>query len=161
MSLTLYCSATDVTHRVGQLGITLRTNDDPGALSDCLESAAAEVNFYLQNLYTPSALAGSEWVKRASRDIAVRFLCMRRLNSVPKSVQSQYEETIQKLDVIGSGKKNLPDAPARHANVPVLSNQRTHLWPHPRVVTERVTSTGTPSGYAPMDDPTGILDYVI
>lgn len=161
MPVVLYADATAVVARAGEAGVTLRTDDDPNTIDDVLEAAAVDVDFWLGPVYSQTALAGSEWVARACRDIAVRYLCLRRLNAVPKSVELRYQEVLELLKLLASGARQLPDAAARKANAPVLSNQRTHLSPHPRVTTERPASTGVPAGYPPRDDPTGILDYVV
>lgn len=157
--ITLYCSWPDVTNRLGVDGADARIDDDPTTQQDVLESAAVEVNGYLQLTYEISALAQSNWVRFKTRDIAVYLLCLRRNHPAPQSVQAQYEKAIADLERVQAGAMKVPDAYESKANVPVLSNQRVTLSPFPRVVNVPGKSTGKQEGYAPFNDQLDNFDY--
>ena len=153
-SITTYCSWSDVTNRLGADGADARIDDDPTTQTDVLESAAVEVNGYLQLHYAIAQLVLSNWVRFKTRDVAVFLLCLRRNHPVPQSVQFLYEKAIADLEKVRDGKMQVPDIGKTKADVPVLSNQRVTLWPYPQVRTVPAKSTGTPEGYSQNTDPT-------
>jgi phage gp36-like protein len=122
-------------------------DDDPTTQTDVLESAAVEVNGYLQLNYDPDQLAASNWVRFKTRDVAVYLLCLRRNMPPPQSVQARYDKAIEDLEKVQAGGMRVPDVAERKANVPVLSNQRVTLTPFPRVVNVPGKSTGKPENY--------------
>ena len=159
MPITLYCSWADVTSRIGADGADARIDDDPATQTDVLESAAVEVNGYLQLNYAPARLATSDWVRFKTRDVAVFLLCLRRNSPPPQSVQAMYEKAVADLEKVQSGKTRVPDVAEDKANVPVLSNQRVTLTPFPRVQNVPGTSTGKREGYVPNNDNQDQTDY--
>ncbi len=163
MSVTLYCAWSDVEKRIGAEGADLRLDDDGGSpatfKTDILETAATEVNFYLQLLYPVEQLARSNWVKFATRDIAVFLLCLRRNHPAPQGVQWARDNAIALLEKIQAGTAQVPDIGKTKADVPVLSNQRVNLSPFPRVQTVPGKSTGTPAGYDQASDDRDQFDY--
>lgn len=161
MAITLYCSWTDVINRLGAEGADYRIDDDPTTQTDVLESAAVEVNGYLQLNYDPDQLVNSNWVRFKTRDIAVYLLCLRRNSPPPQSVEARYEKAIADLEKVQAGAVKVPDIYERKANVPVLSNQRVSLWPFPRVVTVAQKGTGKAEDYAQFQDSTDFWDYGI
>lgn len=155
-----YTTQTKIERRISSTGVSLRIDDDANSLTSTIEDATTEVNGYCQLLYTTTALAASEWIAMKTTDIALYFLCMRRANPVPHSVQVRYDKAIADLEKVHSGVWLVPDAPTRQAAVPTLSNQRVRLQPIPRTVTEMGRSTGTQEGYKPFNDPID-TNYVI
>ncbi len=149
---TAYCTATHIAKRISSSGIDLRVDDDTSAIAAVIEEASIEVNGYLQLLYEVADLAQSEWVRLKTTDIAVYYLCLRRLNSAPKAVEKRYEKAIEDLEKAQSGSVMLPDIPMGKSSVPVISNQRVALDPFVRVVTEPNRSTGPQEGYIPHND---------
>ena len=161
MSITTYCTWSDVMKRVSAEAADLRIDDDPSAKTEVLEDAAIEVNGYLQLLYEVADLARSNWVSVKTRDIAVYLLCIRRNHPAPKSVQMRYDKAIQDLERVQAGATKVPDVAENKANVPVLSNQRVIMSPFPRVQTVTGKSTGKQEGYSPHDDQQDLFDYSI
>lgn len=158
-AITLYCSWADVTNRIGTGGADDRVDDDPTTQTDVLESAAVEVNGYLQLNYEPSQLATSNWVRFKTRDVAVYLLCLRRNAPPPQSVQAMYEKAIADLEKVQAGLLRVPDVYERKANVPVLSNQRVTLSPFPRVVNVPQKGTGNPEDYPAHNDNQDNFEY--
>lgn len=159
MSVTTYCAWSDVTNRIGTEGAEFRTDDDPATQTDVLESAALEVNQYLQSRYEPTALATSNIVKFITRDIAVYLLCLRRNLPPPASVEERYKAALERLAKIESGAARVPDIYESKASVPVLSNQRVQMWPFPMVKTVVQKSTGQQENYPAQNDNTDANDY--
>lgn len=158
-AVTLYCAWSDVTARIGAEGAELRLDDDPSAQTDVLESAAVEVNTYLQLLYPVEQLARSNWIRFKTRDVALFLLCLRRNHPPTQSVQFMYDKAIADLEKVAAGLLQVPDIGKTKADVPVLSNQRVTLAPFPRVQTVPGKSTGTPAGYDQASDDQDAFDY--
>lgn len=161
MPITTYCTWPDVTNRLSAAGAAFRVDDDPSTKTDVLESAAIEVNGYLQLRYGTTALAASNWVRFKTRDVAVYLLCLRRNHPVPKSVQARYDAAVEQMEQVAAGMLNLPDVAEPKENAPVLSNQRVTMWPFPRPQNVEGTSTGTREGYTPHNDNLDNFDYSI
>lgn len=157
----LYTTQTKIEKRVGTSGTDLRIDDDTDSIDNVIEDATTEVNGYCQRLYDTTTLATSEWVMKKTTDIAVFFLCLRRLNSAPKAAQFMYEKAIMDLEKIQAGMMMIPDIPMTKASVPVMSNQSVRMRPWPRVVTDRGRSTGTAEGYRKFDNTSDFFDYTI
>lgn len=164
-TVTTYCTWTDLTNRLGADGSDLRLDDglNPQEIAafkaDVLESAAVEVNAYLQLLYPVEQLARSNWVRFKARDVALWLLCLRRNHPPPVGVQATYDKAIADLEKIAAGTMQVPDIGKTKADVPVLSNQRVTLSPFPRVQTVPGKSTGTPAGYDQAADGHDHFDY--
>ncbi len=154
-----YCTRTDVETRVSALGVSLRIDDDTNGASqtlrvtDCIQDASAWVDFYCGARYDPAALATSDWVKFRTRDLAIMALCSRRLNSIPKVVQTLYDEAIEALKQIQLQQVPIPGLAMRKNSAPVLSQPRPILFPYPYTAIERSRSTGKPAGYTQRNDP--------
>lgn len=149
---TLYTTRAKIERRISQVATDLRIDDDLEAIDDVIEEATTEVNGYCLIRYSETQLGNSEWVALKCLDIAVFYLCMRRLNTAPQSAQVRYEKAIEDLKAVEKG-KHIPDAATRKAAAPVLSNHRVRLWPHPHVATTPHNSTGDPQGYPQATDP--------
>lgn len=149
---TLYCTLQQIERRASAEAVELRTDDDAGAINACIVEATIEVNGYCERGYSIVALAASNWASQRCLDIAMWFLCSRRLEPVPTTVQQRYDRALKELDEVSKGTRQISDAPQRKAGIPRLSNQTVKRYPHPHIVTTRHNSTGKPSGYIPPDD---------
>ena len=148
---TAFTTAELITARVGALGVDLRTDDDPASLDDVIDAASARIDFYCA-AYSAASLASSRWVLEMATIIAVYYLCMRRLNEVPKAVDELYSQALLELTKVQEGKASVPGAV--HARRPVaLIQQRVVLDRYPGVRVERPRSTGTAAGYVRRTDP--------
>lgn len=146
MAQAQYCTTTDVQRLLSVGGVALRTDDDANALTDAINEASTEIDFYCFQKYGPN-LASSLWVEMRCRVVAAALLCSRRGNPIPEGINWRYEKTIRDLESIQNGRLKIPNLPGQKTSVPVLSNQRAALVPLPRVITEPGRSTGTPEGY--------------
>jgi phage gp36-like protein len=153
VSLPALCTRARLEQRMSVLGVDLRTDDDPDALTATMNDAWVEVLGYVSNLYSDAQLGASEWVVLRWVDICTMYLCERRLNSAPHSAQRRYDKAIKDLEAAGMGVLHIPGAATRKALAPTLSNQRVKLWPHPHIVTTPHNSTGNPDGYTQPVDP--------
>lgn len=158
---TTYCTLDHVRNRLSSAGVTLRLDDAPPNADEVLDEAAAEIDQYLLRQYTSEELATSRWVKHKAADIAALFLCERRGNPPPSSIEMKAQKAYQILEKILEGQMQVPDIPSRKRTFPVMSNVRTILRPYPRTVVERTRSTGQVSDYVQTSDPYDYLNYYL
>lgn len=155
MSVTLPagCTRQRIESRISATAVDLRIDDDPDSISSAMEDAWVEVQGYCSVRYSDAQLGGSEWILMRWTDIAVMYLCERRLDPAPNSAARRYDKAIADLERVEAGSKAIPDAATRKTAAPTLTNQRVRLVPHPHIVSKPSTSTGTPSGYVQSVDP--------
>ena len=152
--MSVYCQKTDLETRISALGVSLRIDDtNDAAVIDCITDASSWVDYYCLGRYTTEVLFTSAWIKYRTRDIAIYYLCLRRLNPAPKAVEQNYETAIKELTRIQSGEATIPGLPVRKSAAPVLSQPRTVMFPYPYTAIERNRSTGNPTGYPQRNDP--------
>lgn len=149
-----YSTRQKLENRLSQVGVDLRIDDDISTATECLNEATIEVQGYCLRLYSNAQLLASDWVTLKTTDIATYFLCGRRGNDIPPSVQARYEKAIADLEKVQTSAMTIPDAAKSSASAPTLTNQRVRLWPIPHVVSTEHNSTGNPSGYERSEDPT-------
>lgn len=149
----VYTTREKLEKRMSAVGVDDRIDDDLTSLTEVIADATVEVNGYCLTQYSATQLAASDWIQKKTLDVACFFLCLRRNNPPPQSVQFMYEKAIADLELVRAGSIRIPDAATRKAAAPTLSNQRVNLWPHPHVVTIPHSSTGNPEGYDQSTDP--------
>src|SRR5690349_11964614 len=101
-----YTDADAVLALCGELGIDLRADDVPDLdahMTRACDYASARVDYFCAR-YAATDLAGSQWVQDVAAFLAVRWLCMHRLNEVPKSIDAEWEERQKELELIRQGK---------------------------------------------------------
>lgn len=153
MATTAYCTEDDIENRLSTTGVTLRTDDTPPtALGDVIDDASTLIDEHCRLRYTPAVLAASDWVNQRATDLAACLLCERRGNPPPASIQRKHDRAMERLELVRRGLLQIPDVGMRKSEVPVLSNQRVRLDPHPRVQTQKSKSTGTQEGYKTNND---------
>lgn len=128
----LYTSKEEVESLLSSDGVLLRLDDDQDAANSAGELlrintlavnyATARVNLYLGNRYTSAQLATSWSVHDWATMIAARWVCRRRTNPVPESLQDAYDEAIAEMTAIRDRLMSLTDIQERQADQPVLSN---------------------------------------
>jgi phage gp36-like protein len=152
----IYCSETELDQILSSFGVEVRTDDtDTGTtnetiISAVLEQASAEINYYLFDQYPLSIIAPGGtaliWVKWACAYIGSFLLCQRRGNPVPDPLAEKYQKTIEALQLIESGKKQLPGdsglVSPQFDYTPAISNYVYSEW-FPRTHIRRVPSTST------------------
>lgn len=151
-----YTTADRITTLVGQLGVDLRTDDDTGGgvVTAAIDFASGEIDWYCSR-YAASELASNRWIANTATFLAVRWLCMHRLNSVPDSIQKEWEDDLKpKLDLIHEGKAIVPGAAASRRPITVTSqNVDLRRWNN-QVRTDPNRSTGVSKDYRRPIDPT-------
>lgn len=134
---TQYCSQLDVETRLSTLAVDLHTDDMAlPSVADCLNEASADIDFWLGNAYKPAYLATNNWVSFCCRSLACYFVCIRRGNEPPASVQADYEKYLEMLKLIASGEHKLPTVPTSPGGMAV-SNQTYDNNRYPALVIER------------------------
>jgi phage gp36-like protein len=102
---------------------TLDAGTETENLTAAIEEATDEIDFQIGKLYAPDQLNGSRFVRRMAAYMACHFLSIREGN--PDQYKEKFDQITNRLDLISSGKKRLPDADKRNADaVPVTGNQR-------------------------------------
>lgn len=155
---TLYCSETDIAAILSQEGIDLRLDDDMDELVSASELAylttqgiswaTEQVESYVGKIYDVAQLATSWSVNEWTAILAARFLCSRRGNAVPASLEKRKEEVIQDLKEIASGERVIPKLQKRNADWPAWSSvtvDPTYLSRKIRI--QRPESERTPPQY--------------
>lgn len=150
-----YTTAGAIAELAGQLALDLRTDDDdgPSLVTAAIAAATSRVDFYCGR-YPMADLAASAWVNDVATFVAVRWLCMRRLNEVPASIEQEWEERREELELIRQGKAAVPRVAVsrrpgtvtnRTVDLRRFNNQTRQNGP---------MSTGAGSGYPRPTDPT-------
>lgn len=146
-------------------GVSLRVDDDATATADCIEEASSDIIGACFPRYTEAGLSASRWITRRAIWLSAYYLCIRRNNPCPKSLQKRYDEIQDELTAIRDDGRAVPNASEAKENVPVVSGQRVSMAPIPnRITTEPSRSTGTPEDYTrvePLVDPGDYFDYGI
>lgn len=150
-----YTTADAIEDLIGSLGVELRTDDaDEQTLVDqAIEYASGRIDFYCAR-YAGAELAANRWVEGAATFIAVRWLCFRRLNEVPKSIEKEWEERLAELELIQQGKAVVPGAATSRRPVTVTNPHVDLRRPNNQVRVDRTRSTGVAKDYRRPTDPT-------
>ena len=127
----LYCTPSNLDAILSPEGVNLRLDDDgAGTVSDdeldhmtyeAINQATAEVNLYCLPRYDASAIATSWNANRWTLAIAAAWLCTRRGNGVPKSIQAMCDRAYKQMELILEGKMPL-DVGSRNPDWPAWSN---------------------------------------
>jgi phage gp36-like protein len=143
MPLTVYCTQAEMERFFSTSGVRAFSDHedegeiDPDVVNDCIEQAAEEINAFALHRYSETALAGSTLIKRWCIVLACYFLCQRRGNPDPGSLQSEFERIMARLEQIPSGVFKLPSVPFRADFRPSFSNlevQRFRRFEKVRVI---------------------------
>lgn len=127
--------------RLSQLGLDLRTDDAPAdAPDDCAAEASAWVRLFLGSRFTEADLAANAWVGYAARAFGVYYVCLRRNEPIPSSVQQERDEYQKTLERINSGELQLPGV-GQAPSIPRVSNQSVVLDRFPSLRVSRPQST--------------------
>ena len=119
---------------------------DTGVVTDCIDQATEEINFHCREHYTAAQLATSSLVERWATTLAVRFLCHRRGNGAPLSVEDEFDRILAKLELIANGNRELAGIEKRDQMAPTWSNlhvDRRYRWSTIRRVNENSSSIPT------------------
>lgn len=147
--MATYTTAAMIVDVAGQLAVDLRTDDadQPDLLDKAIDYATGQVDFYCSR-YPQADLEGSTWVQNVAAFIAIRWLCMHRLNGVPKSVAKEWKEVHEpQLTMILKGEAKVPriDTTRRAA---VVTNYHGDLRRfNNQIRVDPTRSTGVAEGY--------------
>lgn len=152
---TPYTTESKIVTLAGQLGVDLRLDDSVDAaddLQDAIDVGTTDADFYLQR-YSQTALAASEWVQWTSTYFAVRFLCQRRLNEVPKSLKDECERREKLLQLILDRKANVPRVAASRRPVAVNNYHVDTRQYNNQIRVDKSRTTGVAEDYRrPIDE---------
>ena len=129
---TVYCTEAEMIRFLSQNALDdFGDNDadgtaDADVVNDCINQATEEIDMYLTERYTQSGLSGSTLVNRWCVVMASRFLCQRRGNVVPFSIEDEWERltdpAVGKLVLIAKDQLQLPGVALRADLSPSFSN---------------------------------------
>lgn len=139
---TVYCTSADVQQRASVDGVALRLDDSGAVIDACIEEATVEVNNYCLTFYDVGGLANSDWVRMKTIRLAIFYLCLRRMNKPPASVERARDDILADLEKVRAGRLDISDTYKSHSSAPQLINQRVVLQPTPRLVTSQSRSIG-------------------
>jgi hypothetical protein len=109
----------------------------------------SKVKLYCNARYDDSQLALSGTVCDWATICAAKFLCTRRAQGCPKSLQADYDEAIEEMQKVNSGQLAIEDIGTRGADWPTVTNITVN--PHYDGMRARVQSgisEGTPTDYS-------------
>lgn len=128
----LYTSRSEIDDLLSEYGVDLRLDDNDSNSIDTTESArlttnglniaTAKCNLYLLERYDASDLYESWIVHHWATVIAARWLCKRRGNPVPESLDDEYDEVIEEMTAVKEGDMSLGDVAQRESDQPTFSN---------------------------------------
>lgn len=162
-----YTTAVRIQSRISANGYNLRLDDvttpnNVTLINDVMDWAADDCEVYVWNKYTLSLLSTNSWFIQQVTNVAVAYLCMRRMNSVPQSPYEAYERSIALLERVNTGNLKITGVPQSKGTAPAISNLRVSQRPFNRVVVEVVASktagAKTMDGFQPNRDDTEWFD---
>lgn len=151
---TLYCVQADIERLFSIYGVTaFSDHDEEGqtdtdVVDDCIDQATEEINRFAMQRYSAEGLATSTLINRWCTVLATVFLCQRRGNPVPESLQDEFARIMEALVAVATGAVGgiLPGVPLRGNLRPGMSNlQVDRRYRHSTVRRIHVNSTDTPS----------------
>lgn len=159
----VYCTEAEVIRFFSANGVTDHADHDDdgtadvGVVDDCINQAKVELDLFLLERYDETTLVASNLVNRWSVVVATRFLCQRRGNVVPDSIEREWTRLTDPRDGllvrISEGQINLPGSALRADLRPSFSNLT--IDQRHRRNTVRVTPTNS------TDAPTALEQHTI
>lgn len=147
-----YATSADMTTRLSQAGLMLRSDHDAASLNQSINWASRQIDFYLLNRYPTTNFLTNAWVNYATTVFACYHLCWTRLNSIPAVLKGEKEQLEKQLQTILEGQNQLPGA-ANSSGAPVLTTQRVALGSYPPLLVETAQCVGPGVPPARRDDP--------
>jgi len=110
--------------------------------------ATAQIKMYCCNRYDDSVLAQSWSVNRMASVLAGRWLCRRRAQGCPKSIEADAQDVMDELRDVRFGKLCIEDIGTRTAGWPFMSNVTVDIrYDYAKVRVEQPLSEPTPTQY--------------
>ena len=155
---TPFTTSARILQLAGQLAIDLRSDDttEAASIAAAVDVGTADADFYL-SVYSLAGLAADEWVADCATFFGVRYLCFRRLNELPASIQKECERREKQLDLVAQGKRRLRIAKTRRPAV--VTNYCDDLRRYNNQIrVDTARSTGVAKNYVRPTDPTAPND---
>lgn len=141
-----YCSETDI-EDVMSTHFSLETTNDDGSLNDdddtrilnAIVRAEQRIQQYALPRYADSLLQSNTWVRWCCAVFSCVQLARRRGNPVPVGLQEEYDEYMEHLALVRSGKAEIPGLTPRSEPGITMSNVTVDLASHRRKI--RVSKT--------------------
>jgi hypothetical protein len=109
----------------------------------------SKVKLYCNSRYDDTQLVLSGTVCDWTALIAAKFLCSRRAQGCPKSIQADYQEAIEELRMVQGGQLEIEDCGTRGVDWPAMSNVTVDpSYDGMRVRVEPNISEQTPTAYS-------------
>jgi phage gp36-like protein len=121
-----YTTAAEIVRVLGQRAVDALVDDngdgagESGVLTSAIEEATDTINFYCYSFHTEQVLANNLLVRRWATYLACHILTQRRGNA--GNYASVAERIVAKLELVHSGRYQIPRAPVRADCSPSMSN---------------------------------------
>lgn len=148
---TTYCTITELRRYLSAQGVTdFADHDASGAadsqvVADCINQATGEIDMYARQRYAVTGLNSHDLITRWCVVMSAYFLCQRRGNPVPASIETEFLRITDPIDgflvKVSNGRLQLPGLALGDDLRPTWSNlvvDRRH-----RRSTVRVTQTNS------------------
>lgn len=153
---TVYTTQADIERFLSTTGVAdFSDNDQDGAVNtdvveDCINQATEEIDLYLRERYTQADLSSSELVTRWCTVMAARFLCHRRGNVVPDTLEREWERiadpAVGLMAMIADSKRDLPGIELRADLRPTWSNLKVdRRWRRSTIRVTKQNSSDAPT----------------
>lgn len=127
-----YTSSEEIVALASQFAVNTRLDDNDDVAVQATELvrlttnivnyATSEINLFVGERYTMAALAESWFIHHAATVRGAVFLCQRRFNSVPESLEDEWVRIERLLQRIHDHKLSLADIPELESDQPIMSN---------------------------------------
>ncbi len=127
-----YCTESDLINLLsshGVVGFADHDGDgdaDSGVVDRCISEASAEIDLFLLSRYEEAALADNRHLNRWATVMAARFLCLRRGNMPPESLELEFTRIVDPetgfLARVRAGRLKLPGVRRKYNAAPSFSN---------------------------------------
>lgn len=113
----------------------------------------SKVKLYCNTRYDDSQLVLSGSVNTWATIVAAKWLCTRRAQGCPKSIQADYKEAMEEMQKVQCGQLYIEDIGTRGADWPTISNFIVNPgYDHMRVRVQTNISERSPTGYGQFVD---------
>lgn len=120
---TTYCTVQELNRFLSVQAVEdFSDHDGDAAVHDAINQATEEIDLFCRQRYLQAALSASTIIRRWCVVIAARFLCQRRGNVVPDSIEVEWERISAHLNSVSLGRLQLPGVALRADLRPTMSN---------------------------------------
>lgn len=161
--MAFLCTMIDVAQRMSERGVSLRLDDNPRAITQCIREACNRVLMDLMPIYTQSALlqdaltggmdANGGMTRDLATDLSVCKVAARRGNTVAATFKDICKESKELLKNLSDNpdQYQLPNVPMAQPHSPTFSNMRIipgYIYTQARVEVTISDLPPTSPGYA-------------